>query len=197
MAKTEGNTRAEQQQALLKGRNVDPTQLINWFDDFGDPNPYCFLSNFYEGAQFDMGDGYGDVWRTGEHAFQAYKATTFKDFRKINRAVGPARAKAEGRSIKLRRDWEAVKYDVMRAVLAAKFAPGRWEADMLLSTGDAYLLEGTDWNDRVWGVNNSNGRGRNWLGELLMARRAHLRSGIGDVVNPTVLGFALPDLEGR
>jgi predicted NAD-dependent protein-ADP-ribosyltransferase YbiA (DUF1768 family) len=62
-------------------------------------------------------------------------------------------------------------------VLARKFHPAREEAQMLLDTGDAQLVEGTYWHDQVWGVDITTGIGRNWLGTLLMARRAELRAG--------------------
>lgn len=175
-------------------RNSNPQHLINWFDDFDGPNRYGFLSNFYIGDPIDMGDGFG-LYQTGEHAFQAYKAAKVWEFADIASAPGPGAAKSRGRACTLRPDWEAVKYDVMRAVLTAKFATWRAEAQMLLDTGDAYLVEGTDWHDRVWGIDNRTHSGRNWLGELLMARRAHLRSGINiEPINSAVLLFAQPSL---
>lgn len=179
-------------------QNADTARLINWFDDFDGPNKYGFLSNFYIGGKFDMGDGLGAIYRTGEHAFQAYKATTEGDFNRVVTATSPGVSKARGRKVKLRRDWELVKYDVMRAVLNAKFAAGRPEADLLLRTGDALLVEGTDWGDKVWGVLNENGYGRNWLGELLMARRAVLRSGaLFAPISGAVLAFSVPSLKAN
>lgn len=157
---------------------------IVWFDDFEtEPvNRYRFLSNFYIGQPIVMPSG--TDFATGEHAFQAYKAAAFEDFERVRDAVLPGAAKSTGRRIQLRSDWEAVKYDVMAAVIRAKFDEGRDEATMLLETGDALLVEGTWWHDRVWGVDLSTGgtgrehtaMGRNWLGTLLMARRAELRA---------------------
>lgn len=71
-------------------------------------------------------------------------------------------------------DWEARKYYAMRVVLDAKFAPGTPLALMLMATENAELVEGNNWGDTCWGV--CNGAGLNWLGTLLMARRAVLRS---------------------
>jgi ribA/ribD-fused uncharacterized protein len=135
---------------------------------------------------------------TGEHAFAAMKfwGTDWTHFEDIVNAKGyayvspkghivrsaPSQAKALGRSREhpLRPDWEIVKLDVMAAVIRAKFAPGRDEAERLLATGTRMLVEGTYWGDDVWGVDIDQTehlpRGRNWLGTLLMARRAELAS---------------------
>lgn len=177
----------------------DPV-VISYFDEFEGPNEYRFLSNFYVGRPIDA---FGRTYRSGEHMFQAFKAVNQQDHDRINAAGTPAEAKQAGKHyLHLRPDWERIKYDVMRLVLAAKFTPGREECALLLATGDALLVEGTTWGDRVWGVDLKAGRkkwadvdvkhpggtprdwdpgqpwqsspGRNWLGTLLMARRAEL-----------------------
>jgi predicted NAD-dependent protein-ADP-ribosyltransferase YbiA (DUF1768 family) len=66
-----------------------------------------------------------------------------------------------------------VKVDVMRDLIAQKFAVGSELADRLLATGDQELVEGNTWGDTFWGV--CDGVGENWLGRLLMERRAALR----------------------
>jgi ribA/ribD-fused uncharacterized protein len=152
---------------------------IEYFDSFKGPNPYDFLSNFYVSPVELLGNSY----QTGEHAFQAFKAADMYDHEWIANQSSPDTAKLAGRSIELRSDWEAVKYDVMVAVLRAKFAPGSELSDKLMATGNALLVEGTDWNDRVWGMSLPSKRGRNWLGVLLMARRAELLSGEEDTDN--------------
>ena len=64
----------------------------------------------------------------------------------------------------------------MLKVLRAKFEPGSALADMLLSTGNAFLLEHNPrvGRDSVWS-NDGNGTGRNWLGLQLMLLRDELR----------------------
>jgi ribA/ribD-fused uncharacterized protein len=178
-------------------KTFDPATLnkpehIIWFDDFhGDEgkeptNHYRFLSNFYvsepltipgvewAGTVKDMSDPI--VFQTGEHAFQAFKAVSASDFEDIVSAKSPGVAKRLGRKCALRQDWEGVKLDVMAAVLRAKFVLSRPEGQWLLDTGTALLTEGTFWNDDTWGVklNQEGSPGRNWLGTLLMARRAEL-----------------------
>lgn len=156
--------------------NRSPEFLINWFDDFGTPdNDFRFLSNFYIGEPIVYA---GDEYMTGEHLFQAMKAITERDEEKVRKAKSPGEAKKLGRRLQLRPDWEEVKYDVMAIVVRHKFARDRAEAKMLLDTGDALLMEGTFWGDQVWGIDLSlpTWPGRNWLGTLLMARRAELRA---------------------
>lgn len=179
----------------MQQRNENPGILIDWFDDFEGAHRFDVLSNFHIGEPIDMGDGEGAVYMTGEHAFAAYKASTRKAFDKVLKAKSPGAAKSVGRTITLRSDWEHKKFDVMTCVLAAKFASGRPEADVLLETGDALLVEGTHWGDRVWGVaipkkEGSPEPGRNWLGRLLMAQRATLRA-----VDMGVDQMALDDIE--
>lgn len=158
---------------------------IEYFDNFQGPNPYDFLSNFYPSPILLMGRRYA----TGEHAFAAFKAATSAGHDRIRRAVGPQEAKTLGRTIHLRHDWEAVKYDVMRQVLRVKFAHGSELAERLLATGNALLVEGTQWHDKVWGVEADTKVGRNWLGHLLMARRAELASGEPDISSSEAFRF--------
>lgn len=175
-------------------------EVISYFDTFEGENEWAALSNFYQGQPIRVGPY---VFATGEHFFQAMKAQNSRDFRKIVASATPGEAKANGgHLLRLRPDWAMVKYDVMRWVLAEKFSPGRHEAGVLLATGDALLVEGTTWGDQIWGVDLKAGRklttrrddatgklvetpwepgepwefspGRNWLGVLLMARRAEL-----------------------
>lgn len=170
--------------AVMTEHNANPSVLIDWFDYFSEKyadgteeptNEFRFLSNFFVGEPLTI---LGYEWQTGEHFFAAMKAGNKLDFDRIRNAKTPSAAKALGRKIKLRFDWSEIKYDVMRLVLAAKFTEGRAEKDMLLATGTAMLVEGTWWGDTVWGLDRRTGKGANWLGLLLMARRAELVSGV-------------------
>lgn len=171
--------------------NKNPDVLIDWFDELGTNNhKYSFLSNFHEGHPFEC---YGTVWATSEHAYAAQKVYGVDDelYERIAASTDPQEAKTLGRTAPvIRPDWEEVKYNVMKTVVAAKFLSHSDLLDALLDTGNAYLQEGTFWNDRVWGVDltTSNGRfieddplareGRNWLGTILMELRAKIRLGI-------------------
>lgn len=161
--------------------------IIEYFDDFEGPNKYDFLSNFHQGLPLRID---GRRYPTGEHAFAAYKVLPDSpDHERIRVASSPGVAKGMGRRVELRPDWENVKYDVMRVVLRAKFAQASQLSAKLLGTGNALLVEGTHWNDKVWGVALPSKKGRNWLGHLLMARRAELASGEPDTDNTVMLRF--------
>lgn len=149
-------------------RNVD---VIN--DDFR--GHYRFLSNFYE-SPFTLPDG--NVARTVEHAFQAYKARHQDDYLAILAAATPGEAKRLGRRAAIHPDWDVTRVDVMRRLLALKFAEGTVLARRLTGTGDAFIVEGNTWHDRFWGVCHCaqcRGAGDNQLGRLLLARRDELR----------------------
>lgn len=129
-----------------------------------------FLSNFWP-VELVLPDR--AVAPSVEHAYQAYKALRDADYAAILAAATPGEAKRLGRVVTTHAGWEVAKLDVMRRLLALKFPAGSALAGRLLATGDALLVEGNTWGDRFWGVCAD--VGANWLGHLLMARRAELR----------------------
>ena len=123
-----------------------------------------FLSNFYEN-----GVRYEGLWyRNAESAFQAAKCTNKIDKVKFQNLTG-AQAKALGKTVQLRDDWNEVKVRVMYEVLCAKFEAQEILRIWLLETGDQEIVEGNSWGDTFWGV--CNGKGQNQLGKLLMGIR--------------------------
>jgi ribA/ribD-fused uncharacterized protein len=82
------------------------------------------------------------------------------------------------RKRKLRRDWESVKVNVMREAVLAKFTQHRDLRELLMSTGDATIVEHTD-HDDYWG-DGGDGRGKNMLGRILLDVRRALRNGAQD-----------------
>jgi len=151
--------------------------------DFFDETPEAdFLSNFYPSPiRLDL--GYGQVqYATGEHAYQAAKAKDEKTHLEIALSADPGISKHLGNTCDIREDWEQVKVEIMRKVIAAKFPFDKDNALSLrlVNTGTAVLIEGTNWNDKVWGVAYNNQRhiieGRNLLGVLLMERRGVLNA---------------------
>ena len=118
----------------------------------------------------------GRVWPTSEHYFQAQKFAGTEDahVEAIRKTASPMIAARMGRDRKkkLRRDWESVKVGVMREALVAKFEQHPELRELLLSTGDAKLVEHTE-RDSYWG-DGGDGSGRNMLGQLLMEVRRRL-----------------------
>jgi ribA/ribD-fused uncharacterized protein len=134
--------------------------------------PYRFLSNFWPAEVVHEGITYPSV----EHAYQAAKTLNIAERRRIAAMADPAAAKRAGRKLLLREDWETAKFRVMQACVRDKFTRHAELRRKLLATGDAELIEGNTWGDRVWGVYQ--GEGENRLGRILMQVRGELRSSI-------------------
>ncbi len=129
---------------------------------------HFFLSNFYEAPVTYNGLTY----QNNEAAFQAQKCINPND-RKQFTVLSPTEAKKLGRNIPLRHDWEQIKIQVMKDIVEAKFSQNPDLAQKLLETEDAYLEEGNDWGDRIWGT--VNGIGANNLGRILMEIREKIK----------------------
>ena len=128
---------------------------------------YDFLSNYYVAPVTYN----GLTFQSNEAAFQAQKTLNEGQRRKFTR-MAPNRAKAKGRNVILRSDWEEVKNKIMYEVCYAKFTQNPELKEKLLATGDEELIEGNTWHDTYWGVCNR--RGKNKLGKILMRVREEL-----------------------
>ncbi len=139
--------------------------VINFYSLHGE---YGCFSNFSRHPIFLK----SKRWRTSEHYFQAQKFAGTPDEEEVRMATKPMEAARMGRDRKrpLRRDWEAVKRDAVRA----KFAQHPDLAAVLLGTGDARLVEHTP-NDSYWG-DSGDGSGQNRLGQILTQVRAELQA---------------------
>jgi ribA/ribD-fused uncharacterized protein len=119
-------------------------------------------------------DNNGCVWSSVEHAYQAMKSVNPLIRSDIANASTPWDALKKGRKVKPRANWDDIKVDVMLRILVRKFTPGTPLADMLVATGDAWLVEDGDvTHNKFWAV-DSQGVGENMLGRLLMAIRSQL-----------------------
>jgi ribA/ribD-fused uncharacterized protein len=146
---------------------------------------YAFLSNFWpwEGQRYRGNPiviEYEDMFFPSvEHAFQAAKTHDRSLRIKISKSFNPGNAKYHGRSLKLRKDWEEVKYPIMQELVRLKFlSEEEWADDLLeqlVETHPSKLFEGNDHGDDLWGVvwNEEKGfwEGKNWLGVILMGVR--------------------------
>jgi ribA/ribD-fused uncharacterized protein len=139
---------------------------------------YRYLSNFWPAeVVFE-----GMTYPTAEHAYQAAKSLDPAERQRIAAAPTPAQAKQAGRALKPRDDWETAKFQVMEVVVRDKFTRHADLGRQLLASGDAELIEGNTWGDRVWGVYQ--GEGENRLGKILMKVRAELREPRKQGANP-------------
>lgn len=115
---------------------------------------------------------------TSEHCFVEGKTLVASERSAVRRTESPYQAKKLGKTLTLRPDWDAVKLDVMRSVVRAKFAADPDLAALLFATGDIEILERNAWHDKFWGFCEC-GRcrgGENWLGRILMEVRTALRA---------------------
>lgn len=143
------------------------------------PDRVCFyeqdfyvLSNF---SAFNVVMG-GVTYMTSEHAYHANKFPTdvIAALAVINAPSAHEAFKAGQRFKERRRgDWDAVKVDVMRAIIRAKFDQHEYVRRKLLATGDRELVENS-WRDDFWGWGPSKD-GQNMLGKLWMELREKIK----------------------
>ncbi len=134
--------------------------------------PYGYFSNFSKhGLAVN-----GVYWPTVEHYFQAKKFFDFNIRENIRKLNLPRDAANAGRDRKkpLRTDWEEVKDNIiMRFAVLEKFKQHKEIREILLSTGNARLIEHTK-NDFYW-ADGGDGSGKNMLGIILMEVREQLK----------------------
>jgi ribA/ribD-fused uncharacterized protein len=129
--------------------------------------PYGCFSNF---ARYPIKLD-GELWATSEHYFQAAKFLNVSDRQAVQSTKSSLMAARIGRDRRrpIRADWNAIKDEVMMRALRAKFDQHSELRDLLISTGEAELIEHTK-NDSYWG-DGGDGSGRNQLGKLLVQLR--------------------------
>lgn len=130
---------------------------------------YRWLSNFYQ-SPIELR---GVVFPSAEAAYQASKADYNLD--SIFCKLTPGQSKRLGKGIRLREDWDEVKFDIMEMVLRIKFRDHDLR-QRLIATGDAELYEGNSWGDKIWGCDWETLEGENRLGKLLMKLRDEYKS---------------------
>lgn len=139
--------------------------ILSWGDAYG------AFSNFVR-SPFELD---GVTWPTVEHYFQAQKFAGTEHVEAIRNTPSPMIAARMGRDRKkpLRPDWEAVKDDVMRKAVLAKFTQNPELRAELIATGEATLVEHTA-KDSYW-ADGGDGTGQNKLGLILMEVRDQFR----------------------
>jgi len=161
---------------------MDNSNPISRFEGY-----FSFLSNFHEcNIIYD-----GLLFSSVEAAFQASKCQSHAE-RVPFGDMSPRQARAAGRRVSLRPDWEECKLKIMYTLVLQKFASDPDLRNKLLATGDTQLLEGNRWHDNYWGdcecPNCRNTPGQNYLGKILMRVRLELRT-----VSFDTISIKLPD----
>lgn len=138
--------------------------------------PYGAFSNLYRRPLVFE----GETFPTSEHAYQAGKARKPEVREWLMSAPSPALLAMAAHGLyywDVAPGWSTTKFDRMRNVLRAKFEQHEDLRELLLSTGEARLVESATVDNevnRLWG--EVNGVGRNMLGMLLMEVRDELRA---------------------
>lgn len=128
---------------------------------------YEFLSNFYNAPIFFNGLSF----QNAEAAFEAQRTDDINVRKRFCRLSGN-KAKALGRRVEERDNWNYEKEDIMRKIVHEKFKTHKELAQKLIATGDEELINVNTWRDSYWGI--SNGSGKNKLGRILMEIRDEL-----------------------
>jgi len=142
--------------------------MINKFKD-----NYSFLSNFYVSSILIRGKEYKSV----EHAYQSFKCSRESEHEWIRFAPTSSKAKYFGKKVKVRKNWDNMKYDLMLKLLRLKFQNEKLR-QLLLDTNDEELIEENYWHDNYWGdctCDKCNSiTGYNYLGKLLQQVRLEI-----------------------
>jgi ribA/ribD-fused uncharacterized protein len=136
--------------------------------------PYGIFSNLYR-RNFEFE---GRKYPTAEHAYQAGKPRRITVQKWLLRAPSPSLVAMAAHGLytwEIASNWSEIKYDRMRQVLRAKFSQHEDLKNILISTGQARLVEVGKVDspvNRTWG--EVNGKGQNLLGVMLMELRLEL-----------------------
>jgi ribA/ribD-fused uncharacterized protein len=144
------------------------SSVINFYKT---ADPYGDFSNFSKHPIVMK----GKVWPTTEHYFQAQKFVGTEHEENVRLTKGPRTAAEMGRrrDLPLRKDWEQVKESIMKEALIRKITQYPKIKELLLSTGDAEIVEHTA-NDNYW-ADGGDGSGKNRLGVIWMEIRKELQ----------------------
>lgn len=136
--------------------------------------PYGAFSNLYKREiTFE-----GEVFKTAEHAYQAGKARKPEVRQWLMAAPSPSLLAMAAHGLyvwDIAPEWSKIKFDRMKRILVTKYSQHDDLKELLLSTGDARLVESATVDNavnRLWG--EVNGVGQNKLGQLLMEVREEL-----------------------
>lgn len=137
--------------------------------------PYYEFTNFaYCPVSYE-----GKSYPTSEHLFQSLKFTNSEDAEliRIQRTPRDAFNMAKNMRDKVRPGWihKGLNVRMMEKVIQLKFTQSEKLKQMLVSTGDAKLIEDSP-IDPFWGI-GADGKGANKLGEALMKVRSQIRRG--------------------
>ena len=139
-----------------------------------------FLSNFYpckikyKGIEYPSVEHFYVAMKIKDDQFINSKNIPLVDCQEmISRIKTPAEAKKLGKKLKIRKDWDIVRFSIMEWGVTEKFKD-RDLLKLLISTQGEELKESNWWHDNYWGVctcEKCDSKGENNLGKILMKIR--------------------------
>lgn len=120
---------------------VDEKTINGFFGEF------TWLSNFWE-CKIEFKDV---SFLSVEAAYQASKCENFEEFLSF-KTLTPIEARKRGKKIKLRADWDKVKYNIMFYLVFQKFSRNPALALNLRETLNKKLIGANNWGDTYWGI---------------------------------------------
>jgi ribA/ribD-fused uncharacterized protein len=169
-----GGTGSDRCNTKTEGMDAHVPDEIHFYR--ANEKPYGAFSNLHRRTVYFEDQTY----TTAEHAYQAGKARKTAVREWILSAPTPSLVAMAAHGLytwDVSPNWAKLKFERMREVLLAKFTQHADLRELLLSTGNARLVEAARTDtpvNRTWG--EVNGKGRNMLGVLLMEVREELRS---------------------
>ena len=160
---------------LLKSPEIIQQNAIKFYrkDRVNTFGYYEELSNFQKLSNKIIDYDYDNIfYDCVENYYQAAKTTDLAIKKKMVN-LSAFESKKIGKIVKLRENWDDLKFKVMWLGLKQKFNQPNMK-EILLSTENKQLIEWCWWGDKIWGMDSKKGIGNNALGKLLM----HLRNGI-------------------
>lgn len=143
---------------------------------------YRFLSNFHPVKVSLMDPVHEELFfNSVEAAYQAAKCIDSND-KLLFVNLNAADAKALGRKVKMVKNWDDIKLDVMEDLVRQKFKVPTLR-QCLLDTCGKELIEGNWWGDHYWGVDIKTGEGLNHLGNIISKIRDEIELETGSVKN--------------
>lgn len=145
-------------------------EIVNLWDIWEKRKEAKFpFSNFQAVSIVYEGESYPSV----ENFFQAMKVLDPFERHRFT-LLKPTEAKAYGKTVEVRKDWEDVKDEIMKKGLEIKFSRREYHS-RLMGTGDDELIHWNTWHDNHYGIcycNRCNGEGDNLLGKMIMDIRS-------------------------
>jgi len=122
------------------------------------------------------------IYPTAEHLYQALKTCDFCLRERIRCSSSPGLAKAQGKLVILRFNWDKIRDRCMHQVVKMKFNQNLDLRQKLMVTFPLQLVEGNYWHDNYWGncLCDRCGQidGQNKLGKILMEIRDNYEKGM-------------------